>query len=88
MFVLDIAPGEGLRGVFVASDWQKRKTLLWFGVNEIIAMFRRVAEDEVVSASEERDSDTGEMTSATGTSASSRSKIVRFSRSTSPALAT
>lgn len=45
----------GLSGIFVASDREKERRLLYFNVDEIVTVFRQVAEDDIVALHMTRD---------------------------------
>jgi len=50
-----------LLGFFIASDWQKKKSLFFVNIDEIIRMLEAVANDSIESSFGRRDPESGEM---------------------------
>lgn len=55
-----IEPPAGFRGIYVSSDFDRRKGAYFFSVDVLTEVFRRVARDDVIRAEFRRD-DRGEM---------------------------
>lgn len=51
----------GLSGFFVASDWQKKKSLFFVNIDEFLKMLEAVANDSIESSLGQRDPKSGEM---------------------------
>lgn len=50
-----------LSGFFIASDWQKKKSLFFVNIDEIIKMLEAIANDNIESSIGRRDPESGEM---------------------------
>jgi hypothetical protein len=60
VFAVVMGSSGGLEGVYVTSDHDRNKRLLYFSMNEITDVMLRVANDDIVESEARRDQETGE----------------------------